>query len=96
MLDWIEEARDSGGTILTGGRLDGDLLRPTVVEQPPQDAKLSCDEVFGPVCTLEPYDELDEAIDAGERDAVRPAGRDLHDEPSHGALRRRACSSSAA
>ena len=61
---WIEQARDSGGSILTGGRLEGDLLLPTVVEQPPQDAKLSCDEAFGPVCTLQPYDELDEAIDA--------------------------------
>jgi acyl-CoA reductase-like NAD-dependent aldehyde dehydrogenase len=61
---WIEQARDSGGTILTGGRLEGDLLLPTVVEQPPQDAKLSCDEAFGPVCTLQPYDELDEAIEA--------------------------------
>jgi acyl-CoA reductase-like NAD-dependent aldehyde dehydrogenase len=64
VLSWIEQARDSGGAILTGGRLDGDLLLPTVVEQPPQDAKLSCDEAFGPVCTLQPYDELDEAIDA--------------------------------
>jgi acyl-CoA reductase-like NAD-dependent aldehyde dehydrogenase len=64
VLSWIEQARDSGGTVLTGGRLDGDLLLPTVVEQPPQDAKLSCDEAFGPVCTLQPYDELDEAIDA--------------------------------
>jgi acyl-CoA reductase-like NAD-dependent aldehyde dehydrogenase len=61
---WIEQARDSGGTILTGGRLEGDLLVPTVVEQPPQDARLSCDEAFGPVCTLQPYDELDEAIEA--------------------------------
>ncbi len=61
---WIEQARAGGGTILTGGRLEGDLLLPTVVEQPPQDAKLSCDEAFGPVCTLQPYDELDEAIEA--------------------------------
>ena len=64
VLSWIEQARDSGGTILTGGRLDGDLLLPTVVEQPPRDAKLSCDEAFGPVCTLQPYDQLDEALDA--------------------------------
>ena len=28
------------------------------------DAKLACDEAFGPVCTLQPYDTLDEAIDA--------------------------------
>ncbi len=31
---------------------------------PAADAKLSCDEAFGPVCTLQPYDTLDEAIDA--------------------------------
>ena len=46
------------------GRLDGELLLPTVVEQPSPEAKLSCDEAFGPVCTLQPYDTLDEAIDA--------------------------------
>ena len=64
VLAWIEEARESGATILTGGRLEGDLLLPTVVEKPPSDAKLACDEAFGPVCTLQPYDTLDEAIDA--------------------------------
>ena len=64
VLTWIEEARDGGATIVTGGRLDGDLLLPTIVETPAADAKLSCDEAFGPVCTLQPYDTLDEAIDA--------------------------------
>ena len=64
VLTWIEEAREGGATILTGGRLEGDLLLPTVVEGPASDAKLSCDEAFGPVCTLQPYDTLDEAIDA--------------------------------
>ncbi len=64
VLAWIEEARESGATILSGGRLEGDLLLPTIVEKPPSDAKLACDEAFGPVCTLQPYDTLDEAIDA--------------------------------
>jgi acyl-CoA reductase-like NAD-dependent aldehyde dehydrogenase len=64
VLAWIEEARDGGGTVLTGGRLDGELLLPTVVEQPGPEAKLSCDEAFGPVCTLQPYDTLNEAIEA--------------------------------
>ena len=63
VLAWIEEARAAGATILTGGRLDGDLLVPTVVERPPPDAKLSCEEAFGPVCTLQPYDTLDDAIE---------------------------------
>jgi acyl-CoA reductase-like NAD-dependent aldehyde dehydrogenase len=62
VLAWIDEARGAGAEILTGGELEGDLLRPTVVERPPADAKLACEEVFGPVCTLEPYDALDDAI----------------------------------
>jgi acyl-CoA reductase-like NAD-dependent aldehyde dehydrogenase len=64
VVSWIDEARDGGAAILTGGRLEGELLLPTVVEQPAPDAKLACDEAFGPVCTLQPYDTLDEAIDA--------------------------------
>jgi acyl-CoA reductase-like NAD-dependent aldehyde dehydrogenase len=59
---WIEQARESGAEILTGGRLDGDLLLPTVVERPAPDTHLACDEAFGPVCTLQPYDTLDEAL----------------------------------
>jgi acyl-CoA reductase-like NAD-dependent aldehyde dehydrogenase len=42
ILDWIEEARSQGAEILTGGTLDGDLLRPTVLAKAPRDAKVSC------------------------------------------------------
>ena len=64
VLAWIDEARDGGASVLTGGRLDGELLLPTIVEKPPPEAKLACDEAFGPVCTLQPYDALDNAIEA--------------------------------
>ncbi len=59
ILEWI---RESGGEILTGGDLQGDLIRPTVIASPPPDAKVSCEEVFGPVCTVTPVDSLDDAI----------------------------------
>jgi acyl-CoA reductase-like NAD-dependent aldehyde dehydrogenase len=62
VLDWIEEARAGGATILTGGTREGELIAPTVVERPPADTHLACDEAFGPVCTLQPYTTLDEAI----------------------------------
>jgi acyl-CoA reductase-like NAD-dependent aldehyde dehydrogenase len=62
ILSWIEEAREHGATVLTGGTLDGDLLRPTVIADAPPDAKVSCEEVFGPVCTVSAFDTLDEAI----------------------------------
>jgi acyl-CoA reductase-like NAD-dependent aldehyde dehydrogenase len=62
VLSWIEEAREQGAEILTGGTLDGELLRPTVIAGAAADAKVSCEEVFGPLCTVTPYDSLDEAI----------------------------------
>ena len=62
VLAWIDEAGKSGAEILTGGRLDGDLLLPTVVGGAPPDAKIACEEAFGPVCGVWPYDTLDEAI----------------------------------
>ena len=63
VLEWIEEARAAGAEILTGGDLDGELLRPTVIARPGPELKVSCEEVFGPVCTVAPYTSLDEAIE---------------------------------
>jgi acyl-CoA reductase-like NAD-dependent aldehyde dehydrogenase len=63
ILEWIDEARGAGAEILTGGELDGELIRPTVIARPTPDLKVSCEEVFGPVVTVNPYDTLDEAIE---------------------------------
>src|ERR671934_62616 len=63
ILDWIEEARSGGARILTGGDLDGELIRPTVIADAAPDLKVSCEEVFGPVCTVNTVDSLDEAIE---------------------------------
>ncbi len=61
VLEWIAE---SAGEVLTGGDVTDDgLIRPTVIARPSRDAKVSCDEVFGPVCTVTSYDSLDEAIE---------------------------------
>jgi acyl-CoA reductase-like NAD-dependent aldehyde dehydrogenase len=60
ILAW---AAESGGELLLGGdTTEEGLIKPTVIASPPADAKVSCDEVFGPVCTITPYDTLDEAI----------------------------------
>jgi acyl-CoA reductase-like NAD-dependent aldehyde dehydrogenase len=61
ILAWIEEA---DGELLTGGdTTDEGLIRPTVIANPSPEAKVSCEEVFGPVVTLTRVDSLDEAID---------------------------------
>jgi len=62
VVAWIAE---SGGDVLTGGSLTDDgLLRPTVIASPATTAKVSCEEVFGPVVTVTPVASLDEAIAA--------------------------------
>jgi len=63
ILEWIEEARAGGARVLTGGELDGELIRPTVIADASPELKVSCDEVFGPVCTVNSVGSLDEAIE---------------------------------
>jgi acyl-CoA reductase-like NAD-dependent aldehyde dehydrogenase len=63
VLAWIEEARSAGAEIHTGGDLEGELVRPTVIAKAAPELKVSCEEVFGPVCTVNVYGTLDEAIE---------------------------------
>jgi len=63
ILEWIEEARAGGARVLTGGELDGELIRPTVIADASPELKVSCEEVFGPVCTVNSVGSLDEAIE---------------------------------
>jgi acyl-CoA reductase-like NAD-dependent aldehyde dehydrogenase len=59
---WVQEAIDRGATLLTGGRRDGAMLDATLLENVPGDVTLACEEVFGPVAVLAPYDDFDEAL----------------------------------
>jgi acyl-CoA reductase-like NAD-dependent aldehyde dehydrogenase len=62
ILAWIDEARSGGAELLAGGEeLDG-LLQPTVIAKASPELKVSCEEVFGPVVTVNAVDSLDEAI----------------------------------
>ncbi|MGB2953064.1 MAG: aldehyde dehydrogenase family protein [Gaiellaceae bacterium] len=60
ILEWI---RESNGQVLTGGDLDGELIRPTVIANPDPADKVSCEEVFGPVVTVSACESLDEAVE---------------------------------
>jgi acyl-CoA reductase-like NAD-dependent aldehyde dehydrogenase len=62
ILAWIEEAKSQGATVLAGGEEESGLIRPTVLADVTPAMKVSCLEVFGPLCTLTPYETLDEAI----------------------------------
>ncbi|HVS84204.1 MAG TPA: aldehyde dehydrogenase family protein [Gaiellaceae bacterium] len=62
IASWIEEAESAGARVLAGGR-EGELLRPTVLADVPDDAKVSCEEVFGPVVIVNAVDSVAEAIE---------------------------------
>lgn len=70
VLACIERARDEGGRILCGdeavklkGRCaDGWFVAPTVIEGLPQNCATNREEIFGPVVTLIPFSDEDEAI----------------------------------
>src|SRR5690349_1566535 len=63
ILDWIAEAKGNGAEILAGGEERDGLIQPTVIENASRELKVSCEEVFGPVVTVNAVDSLDEAIE---------------------------------
>ena len=62
MDTWLSEAVRRGARLLTGGRREGASIAPTIVVDAPDDARIVCEEVFGPVVVILPYDDLDDAI----------------------------------
>ena len=59
---WVEEAVAAGATVLVGGTRDGAAYTPTVLVDAPADAKVVCEEVFGPVLVVEKVDGVDHAF----------------------------------
>lgn len=59
---WVAQAVDAGAVALTGGVRSGAWFEPTIVKNTPHSASLSCEEVFGPVITIEPFDTFEDAL----------------------------------
>jgi acyl-CoA reductase-like NAD-dependent aldehyde dehydrogenase len=59
---WLAEAVERGARLLSGGRRSAARLEPTVVVDAPLDARLVCEEVFGPVVVVLTYENLDDAV----------------------------------
>jgi phenylacetaldehyde dehydrogenase len=66
VMGFLDEGRSDGVSIVTGGhRLDrkGFFVHPTVVTNvDPATSRLSQEEIFGPVVTILPFDDDDEAV----------------------------------
>ena len=59
---WIEEAVRAGARLLCGGGRKGLVVEPTVLTGTRPDMKVNCQEIFGPVVTIEPYKTFDDAL----------------------------------
>jgi acyl-CoA reductase-like NAD-dependent aldehyde dehydrogenase len=63
----IQEAVQRGALLLCGGKRQGRMVEPAILEGVPTDAGAACEEIFGPVTTLTPYAEFDQAIELANR-----------------------------
>jgi acyl-CoA reductase-like NAD-dependent aldehyde dehydrogenase len=59
---WIALAEQKGARRLAGGERIGAVVPPTLLTDVDKTTPLGCQEVFGPVMCIAPFDALDEAI----------------------------------
>jgi acyl-CoA reductase-like NAD-dependent aldehyde dehydrogenase len=62
IAEWVGEAQAQGAEVLTGGAADGPFFQPTLISRTTPEMKVRCEEVFGPVCTITPYQTFEEAL----------------------------------
>ena len=61
---WIQEAVKEGATVLCGGKKrDARIFEPTVLTNVPNHVSVQCQEVFGPVMTVNTFQTFDEALE---------------------------------
>lgn len=60
---WVKEAVGGGAKLMCGGAREADTLyQPTILLDAPDNAKVTKDEIFGPVICVYGYDEVEDAI----------------------------------
>ncbi len=59
---WVEEARQGGAKVLTGGACNVNLWQPTILEDIQPAMRVSCQEVFAPLVGLYRYTDVHQAI----------------------------------
>jgi len=57
--NWVAEALAQGARLLTGGRRHGTAYEPTVLADVRPNMKVVCEEIFGPVATVQPFTDLE-------------------------------------
>ena len=63
---WIQEAVAQGATLAAGGNRQGRMFQPTVLENVDDAMQIMCAEAFGPVVSLVPFDDFEDALAAAD------------------------------
>jgi len=60
--EWVNEAVENGACVLTGGKRDGVMYEPTILENVKPELRISWLEAFAPVVVVYPYKDFEEAL----------------------------------
>ena len=62
--DWVDSAAADGAVVQIGGTRTGAFYKPTILTDVAEGAQVLTDEVFGPVVTIIPFEDLADAVSA--------------------------------
>ena len=68
IMGYVKVGKDEGATVITGGARHGDkgfFIQPTIFADVRQDMKIMQEEIFGPVCALAKFKDVEEVIKMG-------------------------------
>ncbi len=60
---WVAEAEALGARVLLRGVRDGACYSPTVLTEVAADMRVACEEIFGPVLSIVPFDAFEDVIE---------------------------------
>lgn len=63
MTEWLREATDAGAKVVSGGFEKDGIFAPTILTNVKNELRVCSEEVFGPIITVEAFDEFEQAID---------------------------------
>jgi acyl-CoA reductase-like NAD-dependent aldehyde dehydrogenase len=59
---WVKEAVEGGAKLAAGGERKGSVITPAILTGTGPGMKVRDEEIFGPVVTIEPYEDFEEAL----------------------------------
>ena len=60
--NWVRESISDGGRLVTGGTRNYATIPPTVLQDVPETAKAMCQEIFGPVVSVNRFEKIEDAV----------------------------------